>query len=304
MARISETPQELRREAVEESLKLIAGQIISAYQGGGDGTLAHYSRQAAIDAAECGGRRNKLFMRLIRVYHPDRIVHFLERIEACLESGDGQGLAELKALLAPAREKAARVSARQDEAYPAEPEEYGYGEDDFGYSEGSWSGAEDETGYQDYEDGLAEDEGPIDIIEAIKRAYLGNIDAFPSPLELSMMEGDLDLSDCGIDNLDGAEHLRCVSALNLSGNSIQNVEPLSHMGAMEFLDLSHNLIEDADFLAACESLVELDISYNDIEDFAFLDGMENLRCVNVLGNPRMDAALASRLAAKGVIVIR
>jgi hypothetical protein len=243
-------PSGLRREAVEESLKTIAGQIIRDYRAGGRDTLLRYARKAGIGPDEWKGKDNKLFMRLILVYHPDLCAHYLGRIDALRSARDAAGLDRLAAMLVPEPESPRTAGRRaQWRAVEAEPEEYAYAQEDFGYSEGSWSATEDEfhSGDDGYgEDDLDEMESPMDVIEAIKRAYLGNLDAYPSPIELEGLEGELELSDSGIDDLSGAEYLVAVSSLDLSGNAIQNLEPLRRMGALEYLDLSHNLIEDAD----------------------------------------------------------
>jgi Leucine-rich repeat (LRR) protein len=301
---------EFDRETVEERLKLISGALIAAYRDGNRAFLVKYAAQGGIPPGEVPEGTGKLFMRVIQIYHPDRLNVVMGRIESEIVASAAEGpdkaegkLSELRKFLSLA-EPAARPRAR-DIAYEAPEEEYGYGSEDPGYGEESWG--EEGFGEEDFgdEEEAYESDGAIDVLEAIKRAYLGNLDAFPSPLELEMMEGDLDLSDREIEELDGAEYLKCVSSLNLAGNRIQNLYPLREMKSLEYLDLSGNLIEDADDLACLESLAELDLSENEIEDFAFLERMPSLRCVNVMGNPGAgNRAAFDRLTEAGVLVIR
>jgi hypothetical protein len=292
---------EWSRGDIEERLKRISQSIIEAYRAKDPDFIRTYAVQAGIASEIRGAPLNRLFGRVIQIYHPDRVLAVMERVS---RTGPADGGAAFLALRQFARSSGSdRKKQRNAESFDqeGEPEEYAFGEEDFAYSE------EDRQGpYQgdDFEEAFREEEDPLDILEAIKRAYLGNLDGYPSPLELEMLEGELDLSNMDIDDAEGAQWLKSLSSLNLAGNRIDNCGPLAGMHRLESLDLSDNALEDADALADLEFLSELDLSGNEIEDFAFLTRLPSLRYANLTGNPPLKRALRERLAARGVIVIQ
>ena len=119
----------------------------------------------------------------------------------------------------------------------------------------------------------------------MKRELFGNVDLYPDAADLAKLEGELDLSDYDLSDLEGIEHCRSLTVLNLSRNNIDNVFPLKDLIKLEALDLAENDLEDADALGDLTNLKELDLSANDIDDVAFLDRLPFLKYVDLTGNP-------------------
>lgn len=289
--------EEWGRDRIEERLKRISQSIIEAYRAKDAEFIRRYALQAGIGADLASAPLNKLFGRVIQVFHPDRVRAAQERVA----SG---GSADAFLALREFRERPASAAGSRADAFDREreEEEYAFGEEDFGYAEADLDDFEYGTDRLDGDD--FEGSGGMDILEAIKRAYLGNLDGYPTPLELEMLEGELDLSGMDIDDAEGAQWLKSLSSLVLAGNRIDSCVAIGEMHRLESLDLSGNALEDADPLAELEFLAELDLSGNDIDDFAFLARLPSLRYVNLAGNPPIAPALRKNLESKGVIVIQ
>lgn len=278
------------KSAVEERLKAIASQLIAAHRRKDHSLVIPYARQAGL-AVE-GQAGHHLFIKAIQVFHPDRLSVMWDQISHAVHQGDRQGLEALSRLLEYHSDSTLR--ALRPEFDEVETEEYGF-ETDWG------------TVYEEDEEGEeAEDEWDADagtFFSAVKRELFGNLDVYPDAADLAKLEGELDLSDYDLNDLEGIEHCVGISVLNLAQNNIDNVYPLQGLVKLEALDLAQNALEDADWLGGLVNLVELDLSANDIDDVAFLDRLPRLKYVDLTGNPVRNKALIARLEARGVIVI-
>lgn len=286
-----------RKSVVEDRLKAIAAQLIAAHRRHRHELVIPYARQAGI--ATDGQAPHHLFMKAIQVYHPDRLNVVWDRIAQARASSDGSALDSLLQLLRYHPEGVGSPQRRFDrpaeEEGEEEAEEYGVDEDEFGYDDF------EEAGDFDAEDGWDPDEGTF--YSAIRSVLFGNLDFSPDPADLAKLEGELDLSDFDLHELDGIEYCRSLTALNLSRNNLDNIYCLKDLVKLEALDLAENDLEDADALGGLVNLVELDLSANDIDDVAFLDRLPRLRYVDLTGNPVRTRAVLARLEARGVIVI-
>lgn len=304
--------QKLETLWIEDRLKKIAATLIESHRNGDGETIALYAGRIP-EISRLPPKRQ--FMRLIQVFHPDRLAVFIRQIADCREAGDKDALANIEVLLdftertpnarsdrssrSDRRERGAgeqRGAGEHDESW-SEQETYEYGEDDFGF--GYEVPKSDE--YDDYEEDDLFAEGSF--MEAIKREFFGNCDLYPTKFEVEQFTGELDLSDYGLDDLSGAESCVNVTSLNLAMNRIDNVWPLRDLVHLEFLDLSSNELESADELAGLASLVELDLSFNDIDDVAFLLSLSALKCVSLVGNPVRDRSVLEKLGKLGVTVV-
>lgn len=297
--------QKLEAPWIEDRLKRIASTLIESHRLGDGETIARYAARIP-DVARLPAKRQ--FMRLIQVFHPDRLVVFVRDVAECRAREDASGLLKIEALLdyAETARPPARPSRERGERYEfrGERETYEYGEDDFGYGDEEQRNGEYENYECDDYEGEAEDpfaEGSF--MDAIKREFFGNCDLYPTRFEIEQFTGELDLSDYCLDDLSGAEACVNVTSLNLAMNRIDNVWPLRDLANLEFLDLSSNELESADDLASLASLVELDLSFNAIDDVAFLLHMGALKCVSLVGNPVRDRSVLDRLAKNGVTVV-
>jgi hypothetical protein len=278
-ARLS--PSELRQKPlVEDRLKAIAAQLIAAHRRHDHALVVPYARQAGLTVE--GQSAHHLFMKAIQVFHPDRLSVVWDRIDRALRTGDDRTLGEMTRLL-------------EYRSGPEAPRRFQEPEPDHGPEDEVWTFEEEA-----FEDEW-EDEGTF--FSAVKHALFGNLEFYPDPADLARLEGELDLSDWDIHDLEGIEHCRSLTSLNLSLNRIDNLYPLKDLIKLEALDLAENDLEDADWLGGLVNLRELDLSANEIDDVAFLDRLPVLRYVDLTGNPVRNKALIARLEARGVIVI-
>ena len=141
------------------------------------------------------------------------------------------------------------------------------------------------------------------FVEAVNGLLFGNLDFKVDGNDLAGLEGELDLSDFEIADLDGVEYCVNITVLNLSGNNLRRIGPLALLRRLASLFLADNAIENIDCLCELSSLRELDISFNRIEDISVLETLEGLVYVNILGNPLADTRTVERLMKRGVIVI-
>jgi len=276
---------------VEDRLKAIAAQLISAHRRKDHSLVIPYARQAGLVLE--GQAAHHLFMKAIQVFHPDRLSVVWDQIDKAVGASDRPALEALVRLLEFHPER--KTPARGGEDFDRD-EEYGFDTEDFGF------GVEDEM------DDFGEDEDEWDpdagtFFSAVKRELFGNLDVYPDAADLEKLEGELDLSDYDLHDLDGIEHCRGLSLLNLSRNNIDNVFPLKDLTKLEALDLAENDLEDADALGSLVNLKELDLSANEIDDVAFLGRLPRLKYVDLTGNPVRNKAVLDQLEARGVIVI-
>jgi len=290
-------------ELFEERLKKITVQLVSSHQRGETATALSYARQAGFSQEDMQLPSNRLFMRVIQQYHPDKGRHLWDEMHS-LSGPDVNAYFETRFSLLP-EVKSARTAVVQDYAHE---EEYSWDSDDFGYGEydrdfDSRAGFEDEYPDGEYTDEDGETGPEVGFTEAFKKEIFGNLDLHPTAADAASLEGELILAGYGINDLSGIEYCVHISALNLSHNDIQNVNHLAELVNLVSLDLSHNLLDAADELAGLIYLEELDISANDIDDISFLLPMKSLKFVNLTGNPVRGSEIIPRLEKRGVIVL-
>ena len=283
-----------QKPLVEERLKAIAAQLISAHRRHRHELVVPYARQAGITVE--GQAPHHLFMKAIQVFHPDRLSVVWDRIDRAMMLSDHATLDSLIQLLCFHPDPLA--SPRQVEDFEGEQEEYGFDDEDIDFD----FDTDIDFSSEDFGD-EAWDNAEGTFYSAVKRELFGNNDLFPDAADLAKLEGELDLSDYDLNDLEGIEHCVGLTSLNLSLNNLDNVFPLGTLVKLEALDLAENDLEDADVLGNLINLKELDLSANEIDDIAFLERLTNLKYVDLTGNPVRNQAVIAKLEARGVIVI-
>jgi Leucine-rich repeat (LRR) protein len=289
---------ELKNKVNTARLKEISVEIISRYKRKNTRGLLFYAQLLGIDASNID--INRLFARIIQIYHPDKIIKIQNEFETHYKNNNIAELVRLKNIYI------FKEITRNDILPPDEEsdETYSYSDADFGYDE--------KFRYDDdfiHEEEFAEQEdvsfsyGEYGFIEAINRLVFGNLDLTVSADDLQGLNGELDLSDYEICDLEGIEYCISINGLNLSGNNIRNINRLSYITQLESLFLSGNIIQNIDGLSGLFNLKELDISFNEVEDISVLLNLENLSFVNMMGNPIKDEGTIKALTDRGVLVI-
>ncbi len=124
---------------------------------------------------------------------------------------------------------------------------------------------------------------PSCVISHSELAYLIRIGAN----ELRSDAVDLDLSDQGMESLNGIERFTRLETVDLSGNNLRGVSELQYCnsrGSLRSLDLNNNQIESVAALTALTALEELDLSHNRLSDATPLYQLSSLRSLRIGGN--------------------
>lgn len=282
------------REALAERLKSASIELIAAHRDKRQAVLDDYARQSGVWPASTAERPPRLFMKLIQIYHPDRLEPLLAQVAAMRAAGDVDGLARLAAQLAPRSASRAGPAEAVDFEYRwgVHPADFGFGEHEWGdHAEGGWTGRERRR-------------RGVNILEALRREHFGNLELQLTREDLEEMDGEIELPDMEIDDLTGIQLSRHIDGLNLSSNLIEDVAPLRFLRHLRWLDLSNNRIEEIDGLERLRRLEELDLSGNMIDDISAVADLPQLRLLNLAGNPlRQSAAALAALAARGVVLV-
>ena len=289
--------RKLKKQVNPARLKEITVDIIARYRARDLDGLSFYAELLGIEPSENSAGR--MFARVIQHYHPDKLTKILNEIELHFRNNSLEELARMKNIFIfeiPVRPIACRDDRPADETYA-------YSDDDFGYDEKAVYEEDIDDAKETDEFDEAYDEHEYGFIEALTRMIIGNLDIILTIEDAQSLEGELDLSDYDIVDLNGAEHCMNISSLNLSGNHISGIGPLSRLTQLESLFLSGNRIRNINALADLANLKELDLSFNEIEDISVLKKLEGLLYVNLLGNPVRDTGTIRELTVRGVLVV-
>ncbi|NQT24638.1 leucine-rich repeat domain-containing protein [candidate division KSB1 bacterium] len=265
----------------QANLNHIASWIISAFKLKNHKVLLDLVKR--IPEVPFASEKNisKLFTQLMILYHPDKLLSILKKIEDAYKDGPIETLKHFlhisstlafieKTAAQPSEDQNIQSSNQRADCSPATPTR------------------------MDTNDGS--------FISALKQKEYGNLDVVYHDGDLINMEGDLELSGYQIQNLSGLELCQNLIELDLSHNTIYDIWALSQLYLIEELNLSSNRIGSIDALESLSHLRILDLSFNDIEDIESLYDLEKLEVVNLIGNPIKEEQLPP-LRRRGVVVI-
>ncbi|MFH0757092.1 MAG: leucine-rich repeat domain-containing protein [Bacteroidota bacterium] len=238
---------------------------------------------------------NKVFSRLIMLYHPDRLNQFLVRIDEAYGEGDFESLYAMSHILTvqnlePELATLSAVITEEDLA-----EEFGWDDQADAYSYFM-----DQDGYdQEMEEELEYTNRSFLI--ALKRRIYGNLNVdFPMYLLEDMEE--IEMADYDIESLEGIEACRYVRVVDLTNNNLTDLTGLESLQQIERLYLANNHIGMIDSLSNLTMLQVLDISYNDVDDLSPLFELSHLTYLNVMGN-RIPAWQIEKMQQQGVTMV-
>jgi hypothetical protein len=238
---------------------------------------------------------NKVFSRLIMIYHPDRLNQNLKQLDEALTRGDFEEIYSMSHILhvqnlEPEHVTVSSVITEEDLA-----EEFGWDMDMDGFSY-----------FMDQERQDQEDLNDLDytnrsFLTALKRRVYGNLNVdFPMYLLEDLEE--IDMVDYEIEYLDGIEACRHVRVVDLSNNNLTDLTELGELRQVERLYLSNNHLGMIDALSNLTVLQVLDISYNDVDDLSPLFELSHLSYLNVMGN-RIPAWQLEKLQLQGITIV-
>ena len=287
----------LRREITVERLKRISAEVIIGYRKKNERILYAYAR--ILEIPFNGTHLSRLFAEIIKVYHPDRYNKILRDVEIYYSEGNHKGLLRYRDIYLFDENLLSESNIEPDYTVT---EEYGFSSDESGYHE-ERSGDDIFKDFR-YDDIADEDEAAdTGFTAAVNRHAFGSNEFSLNSHDLASLDGELDLSDYDIIDLDGVEYCVNLTGLNLSGNSIYRISRLASLTRLETLYLSGNSIDSIDALRGLARLKELDLSFNRIEDISVLLELRELEYVNLLGNPLKENDLIDKLVKRGVVVV-
>jgi Leucine-rich repeat (LRR) protein len=285
--------QNLKDAYTPENLGVISGRIIGMFREHRYDGL-RYMQKLIDEYTPCREEKiNKVFSKLIMLYHPDRLSHTLSRLNEAFKRGDFEELYTMSHILhiqhlEPEQVTVSEVITDEDLA-----EEFGWDEGMDGFSYFTGQEEVDEEPESDYQ--------IHSFLLALKRRVYGNLNVdFPMYLLEDLEE--IDMADYELESLEGIEACRYAKIVDLSNNNLTDLSELQDLHQIERLFLSNNHIGMIDVLSNLTVLQELDLSYNDVDDLSPLFELSHLNYLNVMGN-RIPSWQLEQIEAMGVTVV-
>jgi hypothetical protein len=293
---IKELYTNLREAYTADNLGRISGRIIDMFRDHKYDALRAVQR-VVNEYTPCNEEKiNKVFARLIMIYHPDRLSQSIRQLERAYERGDFEELYTMSHILnvqnlEPEQVTVSSIITDEDLA-----EEFGWDNTVEGFSYFM-----DQDSHMEEDDDLHLDYTNRSFLTALKRRIYGNLNVdFPMYLLEDLEE--IEMADYEIEFLDGIEACRHVRVVDLSNNNLTDLSEMQHLHQVERLYISNNHIGLVDPLSNLTVLQVLDISYNDVDDLSPLFELSHLSYLNVMGN-RIPAWQLEKLQLKGVTVV-
>ena len=232
----------------------------------------------------------------MQFYHPDRGDFYRGEIRKSFNSQDQK---QLKAyshifLLKDIEKIRVEVSTPYEEDIDYHPE-YIW-EDLFGEGFHTVDENEEEAYYED-----PWDHDTNTFFNAVKLRLYGNVRVRLDPSALLDIE-EVELTDSGIENLDGLEYCAHAVYLDLSRNRITDLKEMWDLIRLQDVYLADNDISYVDPLSNLVMLKNLDLSNNNIDDISPIFDLPRLGYVNIAGNPVPEFQL-KMLSDRDVLVI-
>ena len=292
---IGELYDNLRNAYTAENLGTVSGRIIELFRD------KKYDALRAIQKVvneynPCNEEKiNKVFSRLIMLYHPDRLSQNREQLDKAFREGDFEALYSMSHILTvqnlePDHAVLSSVITEEDLA-----EEFGWDESADGYS--YFMAGEEFEQEEDLEPGMER----RSFLSVLKRRVYGNLNVdFPMYLLEDLEE--IEMADFELEDLDGISACRYARAVDLSNNNLTDITELGDLRQVERLYLSNNQIGLIDALFNLSVLQVLDISFNDVDDLSALFELNYLSYLNVMGN-RVPAWQLEKLQLQGITIV-
>jgi len=292
----------LKDAYTEENLNLISSRLIRLYKEGQYETIISIANRIKMLTGMAENRINRIFSRLIMLYHPDKLNYYLQDIERLNNAGNSSALFRYSHILTVLDKEDDVFNAPLldfDDLFP-DGQKWGYDEEDLIYFTDLESSelfdGEEEDDWGDYQT-ISKD-----FFSALKRKEYGSLQIDLQYFHLEEMDGVLNLADYEIEDLSGVEFCRNISSLDLSDNSIMDLTKLHSLKQLNELYLSNNNIDEIGILYKLEGLRILDLSGNHIEDIRSLYHLDNLEFLNITGNPIPEGQI-HELTEQGVVVV-
>lgn len=287
---------ELLEAYSNQNLTRITVTLIHLYKEKNFGTLAKIAemiREMTVIEIDSDAR---YFPKLMMLYHPDRGNFHRKEISRLAAENDRIGLDSYTHIfsLGGIEEIAATLASNEDIDY-SPVYEWDINTDDFIII------TQDEKPTHDRSFTKERKSRGVTFYNAVKIRMYGNTRTeFPSHYLEDIDE--IELSQSGIDDLDGVQYCIHAISLDLSGNQIEDISGLWGLSLLEEINLSDNRIADIDTLSNLKNIRTLYLSNNLIHDISPLLTLEKLDYVELSGT-RVPAAQVKELTDLGVNVV-
>ncbi|PKP18096.1 MAG: hypothetical protein CVU05_14300 [Bacteroidetes bacterium HGW-Bacteroidetes-21] len=237
----------------------------------------------------------KCFSRLVMLYHPDRGEAIRNELDQLFAGNHHEKLTEFSHILIISRFDFNSVKpVAIDEDIDYDP---GYG---IYESRRAYKSYTDEEDIYDLENSFSGDY-ENSFYNAVRLRMYGDPDReFPAHYLHDFEE--FELSESGIETLDGVEHCIHAVSIDLSNNAISDLSELWELQRLEELYLANNQISYIDALSNLLNLRIVDLSGNQIDDITPLLSLDFLEYVNLAGNP-VPKIQVEKLKEKEVMVM-
>lgn len=277
----------------DQNLNRITGKLIELYQNKNHSTIRNLANRISKYVVIDEENDARCFSRLIMLYHPDRGAFFKNNIAALYFAKNLEGLEKYKHILLMDDIDAVKVVVIDDDIDYC-PE---YVWDDLPEEESDYFDS-DENQYDDYfEPGEVEKS----FYNAVKLREYGRLTIEFPTWYLEDFE-EYEMTQQGLDSLDGIEYCKQLVTLDVSDNRISDISNLWNLQHLEELYLANNEIGLIDTLGNLLKLRVLDLSGNQINDISPLFELENLEYLNLVGN-KIPKSQIETLRNKNVIVM-
>jgi hypothetical protein len=285
----------LKRAYTAENLHSISSRIIDMFRDRKYDALRAVQK-VVNEYTPCQEEKiNRVFSRLIMIYHPDRLNQNLNMLDGAYGRGDFEELYTMSHILTVQNLEPEQVTVSSIITDEDLAEEFGWdaGMDGYSYF------MEQEEYEREHDDDL--DYTGRSFLTALKRRIYGNLNVdFPMYLLEDLEE--IEMADYEIEYLDGIDACRHARVVDLTNNNLTDLTDLRDLHQIERLYLANNHIALIDPLSNLTVLQVLDISYNDVDDLSPLFELSHLSYLNVMGN-RIPAWQLEHLQLKGVTIV-
>jgi hypothetical protein len=292
----SELHTRLKEAYSNHNLNKITVTLINLYKEQQFGTLRHIaemiSESVEIEIEEQG----KFFSRLMMLYHPDRGNFHRNEMDKLAANEDHDGLLGYSHILMLGRieEIAATLTSFEDIDY-SPVYDWDINLDGFTIVN---TGEPENSGQKD---GRKRSHKGYTFYDAVKmRMYGKTTVGFPTHYLEDMDE--FELSQSGINDLDGVQYCIHAVSMDLSGNDISDISLLWGLLLLEDLNLADNKIEELETLVNLKNLRTLNLSNNVIRDVSYLADLRNLEYVDLTGT-RVSSWQIRELEESGITVV-
>lgn len=265
----------------DSNLNRITGKLIELFRNknfsGIKQIAGKISRFVEIDET----KDSRFFSKLIMLYHPDKGETSRKNIERLFFDNEFEELKKYSHIFLLEDIDDIKIEVFDDE--PAFDPEYSY---DINLRDGYHIFSEDDRDeFDDFKDEEEfEETYEKTFYNEIKMREYGNVNVEFPPHYLEDYK-EFELSESGIESLDGIEYCKHIVSLDLSNNLVSDISNLWNLSGLQELYLSNNKIVFIDTLGNLSKLRTLDLSGNQIEDISPLFDLTDLEYVNLIGNP-------------------